>query len=190
MSLAATGNTRSMKRTTLFVGRPTRPGTAPRCQIEKRGPAPLVPRGDTDPVDWTPRRRPGRAYGLEPDESGSRTAGESHWTRLWVGGSRLRPGSFGSPGADKRDGLGSVLGEVFEAFDRPEAEAPDHGEGGVAEGGEHLGGVAGAGAALVLAAGDVPDRVRPVLDAPMSPNPVEQGKGWQGPLRHAVVATA
>jgi len=86
-------------------------------------------------------------------------------------------GSFGSSGTDQGNGLGSVFGEVLEAFDGPEAEAPDHGESCIAQGGKGLRGVFRAGAAVVLAAGDIPDIVEPVLDTPVCPNQVEQAGG-------------
>jgi hypothetical protein len=39
-----------------------------------------------------------------------------------------------------------VFGEVFEAFDRPKAEAPEQRQHCVAQGGEHLWGISGVGA--------------------------------------------
>ena len=56
---------------------------------------------------------------------------------------------------------------MLEAFDGLEAEAPDDGERGVAQGGEGLRGVFGAGAGVVFAAGDIADPVQSVLDAPV-----------------------
>ncbi|MDQ2801585.1 MAG: hypothetical protein M3Y41_02430, partial [Pseudomonadota bacterium] len=48
-------------------------------------------------------------------------------------GSRSRTGSFGSLGADGVDGGLAVLGEVLEAFDRLETEAPQDGQRGVSQ---------------------------------------------------------
>jgi len=67
-----------------------------------------------------------------------------------------------------------VLGEVLEALDRLESEAPDECQRGVAHGGEHLWSVAGVGARLILAAGDIADVVQFVLDAPMLARQGEQ----------------
>jgi len=47
----------------------------------------------------------------------------------------------------------AVLGEVFKAFDRFEAETPQERQRRIAQGGEHLRGVASVGARLILAAG-------------------------------------
>src|SRR3954447_17819241 len=76
-------------------------------------------------------------------------------------------GSFGSLAADGVDGGLAVLGEVFEPFDRLEAEPPQERQRRIAQGGEHLRGVASVGARLILAAGNIADIMQLVLDAPM-----------------------
>src|SRR5271157_483802 len=76
-------------------------------------------------------------------------------------------GSFGSLAADGIDGCLTVFSEVFEAFDRLEAEAAKERQGGVAQGSEHLRGMADVGSPLILAAGDITDVMQLVLDAPM-----------------------
>src|SRR5271165_4356831 len=78
-----------------------------------------------------------------------------------------QPGSFGSLAADGIDGCLTVFSEVFEAFDRLEAEAAKERQGGVAQGSEHLRGMADVGSPLILAAGDITDVMQLVLDAPM-----------------------
>lgn len=75
------------------------------------------------------------------------------------------------------NGLGAVFGEVLVALDGFEAETPDEGQGGVAEGGEDLGSIGGAGAALVFAAGDVANMVEAVLDAPVGARQLEKPFG-------------
>lgn len=77
------------------------------------------------------------------------------------------PGSFGSLFENGFDGVVMVLCEVLESLDGAETGPPDEGEGGVSDGGEHLGGGAAVGAALVFAAGHVADVVQAVLDSPM-----------------------
>src|SRR3954464_2889085 len=87
------------------------------------------------------------------------------------------PGSFGSPaGSGVQCGL-AVFGEVFESFDELAAGASDDGEHGVAQGGQNLGRRAGAGAALVLAAGDVANVMQPILDAPVVAREGQQAGG-------------
>lgn len=52
--------------------------------------------------------------------------------------------------------------------------ASDGGEGGVAQGGEHLGCCVGVGSSLILSPGDVAHIVQAVLDPPMG---MRQGQG-------------
>ena len=81
--------------------------------------------------------------------------------------------------------MGSVFGEVFEAFDRPEAESAQDGERGVAERREQLRCVAGSGAAGIFAAGDVAHPVQAVLDPPVvagQPQPRAAGALSRGRL--------
>ena len=61
-----------------------------------------------------------------------------------------------------------MVGEVAEGGrDFLDAGEAEEAEGGIAEGGEVLGGVAGLHLALVLAEGDVADPVEPILDSPV-----------------------
>src|SRR3954453_6295911 len=86
-------------------------------------------------------------------------------------------GSFGSPaGSGVQCGL-AVFGEVFESFDGLAAGASDDGEHGVAQRGQNLRRRAGAGAALVLAAGDVANVMQPILDAPVVAREGQQAGG-------------
>jgi len=48
-------------------------------------------------------------------------------------------GSFGSSGEDEAEALIAMFGEVLEAFDGTEAQAPDERENGIARGREGLG---------------------------------------------------
>jgi hypothetical protein len=88
-----------------------------------------------------------------------------------------RPGSFGSPAEDDIDGVLTMFGEVFEALDGLEAEAAQQGQGGIAQGGEHLRGVSGMGARLVLPVGDIAHVVQAVFDAPMATRESQQTRG-------------
>src|SRR5947209_14745404 len=88
-----------------------------------------------------------------------------------------RAGSFGSPAGSGVQCVLSVFGEVFECFDGLAAGASDDGEHGVAQRGQNLRRRAGAGSALVLAAGDVADVVQPILNAPMVAREGQQAGG-------------
>src|SRR5271166_6690750 len=87
------------------------------------------------------------------------TAGQSRDPNLHAGQGLCagEAGSFGSLAADGIDGCLTVFSEVFEAFDRLEAEAAKERQGGVAQGSEHLRGMADVGSPLILAAGDITD---------------------------------
>src|SRR3954467_392444 len=92
-------------------------------------------------------------------------------------GATPRTGSFGSLAADGVDGGLAVLGEVFEAFDRLEAQPPQERQRRISQGGEQLRGVASVGARLILAAGNIADIMQLVLDAPMLARQFEQACG-------------
>src|SRR3954464_5881791 len=89
----------------------------------------------------------------------------------------VEAGSFGSPAYSGVQCVLSVFGEGFEALDGLAAGASDDGEHGVAQRGQNLRRRAGAGAALVLAAGDVANVMQPILDGPVVAREGQQAGG-------------
>ena len=78
-----------------------------------------------------------------------------------------RSGSFGSLAENHVDCGFAGFGEVFESFDRLETEAAKERQRGVANGGEHLRGVAGVGSRLIFATTDIANVMQLIFDAPM-----------------------